>query len=225
MKADAARAGQPFPLDYVAFLTYAVEGTELAGRAAPNGGEGARERRGRQAYAVLQGYKAPGASRRPRAAAAAWTTWFLQRWGPWAAWPQRRLETEWLWATIPSVRSNRRGEHPFHAIVAAVLDAAREVTLRTSEAASGRRFDLGLFECDPLPCGSAVLVLDDSWTSGGNVFSAATALRQAGAASVNAMVLGRLLNPGAWAPSRQFIDAGGLRLGFDSNRSPWAKVS
>jgi hypothetical protein len=117
-------------------------------------------------------------------------------------------------------------------MVAAVFGTRREITLRTGEARTGRSFDSDLFETGPVPDGATVLVLDDSWTSGGNVFSAASALRRAGASAVNAMVLGRLLNPGKWPPAREFIDRGGLRLdfsdglrtGFDPARSPWAKV-
>jgi hypothetical protein len=211
-------------VDYLAFLTYAVEGFELTGREAPTAADEASERRGRQAYSVLKRYKADGSFPGPRAAVAAWTAWFLQRWGPDANWPVRRVDREWLWAAVPSVRSGRRGEHPFRKIASAVLDPKREVRVRVVEGASGRGFDPALFECDALPGGAAVLVVDDSWTSGGNVFSAAAALRRAGAASVNAMVLGRLLNPAAWDAARQFIDAGGLRRGFDPTRSPWVKV-
>jgi hypothetical protein len=46
------------------------------------------------------------------------------------------------------------------------------------------------------------------------------------------MILGRLINPARWRPSKTFIDEGGLRAdfgdglraGFDPARSPWAKV-
>jgi hypothetical protein len=208
----------------LAFLTYAVEWWDVTGTAAPAGWDETSERRGRQAYSVLKGYKADSPPRRLYTDAAAWTAWFLQRWGPDADWPARRVDREWLWAAVPSVRSGRKGEHPFRVLASKVLNAGREVRLRVAEGAGGRGFDPGLFECDSLPGGAAVLVVDDSWTSGGNVLSAAAALRRAGAASVNAMVLGRLLNPAAWEPSRRFIDAGGLRRGFDPARSPWAKV-
>ncbi|MDR1189348.1 MAG: hypothetical protein LBK95_18170, partial [Bifidobacteriaceae bacterium] len=191
--AAVAATGEPFPLDSVAFLTYAVEGAELAGRAGSGSAEDPREREGRQAYAVLKGYKADGAPPRMRTDAAAWTTWFLQRWGPQAAWPARSPDREWRWATVPSVRSGRRGEHPFHRLVAALLSAEREVPIRALETPGGRDFNPARFECGPIPAGAPVLVLDDSWTSGANVFSAAAAMRRAGAGAVAAMVLGRLL--------------------------------
>lgn len=40
-----------------------------------------------------------------------------------------------------------------------------------------------------------VLLIEDTWTSGGNAQSAALALRRAGAASVTILALARWLNP------------------------------
>jgi hypothetical protein len=95
-----------------------------------------------------------------------------------------------------------------------------------------RFFTDDVFERQHGRLGTGVLLVDDSWTSGANVLSAAAAFRRGGAAAVNAMVMGRLINPGGWEPSRRFIDQGGLRAsfgdgrrdGFDPARSPWAKV-
>ena len=223
----------PFPLDHLAFLTYAVEGADLTSRITLGQVKDSHEREGRQAYLVLKGYKAGGVPNPWWATAAAWAAWFLPRWGPWAAWPNRQNNREWLWATIPSVRSGRPGEHPLHVIVSAVLGSHSEVELCTADGAEGRGFNPELFTCSPISGNSPVLLVDDSWASGGNVFSAAAALKQAGASNVNAMVLGRLLNPGAWSPTREFIDHDGLRIefddglrpGFDPARSPWTKVS
>jgi hypothetical protein len=213
-------------------LTYAVEGADPPGRVAPGQVKTSHEREGRQAYAVLRGYKADASPNPWWATAAAWAAWFLQRWGPWADWPNRRDYREWRWATVPSVRSGRDGEHPLHTIVAAVLAGRGEVVLRATDNRAGRDFAPRLFACDPVPGGAPVLLVDDSWTSGGNLISAAVALKRAGASNVNAMVLGRLLNPGAWPPTREFINRDGLRLdfgdglrrGFDPARSPWTRV-
>ncbi|MDR0417222.1 MAG: phosphoribosyltransferase [Propionibacteriaceae bacterium] len=233
VRAAAAHDGRPFPIDYLAFLTYAVEGADLASQTALGQVRETHEREGRQAYLVLKGYKSAASSSDPLwMTAVAWTAWFLQRWGPWAAWPSRRDDREWCWATVPSVRSGRQGEHPFHAIVAAVLGSHREVELRAA-AGGGRGFNPNLFSCGRVPDNAPVLLVDDSWTSGGNLLSAAATLKEAGASSVNAMVLGRLLNPGAWPPTREFIDHDGLRLdfgdgwrpGFDPRRWPWTKVA
>jgi hypothetical protein len=234
VRAVVARDGRPFPLDWLAFLTYAVEGAALASRVVPGQVKDSHEREGRQAYLVLRGYKAGGAGNPWRPTAVSWTVWFLQRWGPWAAWPQRRDHREWLWATVPSVRSVRRGkEHPLHGIVSAVLDSSSEVVLRSADGTEDRTFNPRLFDCAPVPGDAPVLLVDDSWTSGANLLSAAAALREAGASNVNAMVLGRLLNPGAWPPTRDFIDhdglsldfGDGLRPGFDPARDPWTKVA
>jgi orotate phosphoribosyltransferase len=137
-----------------------------------------------------------------------------------------------MWATVPSVRSGRQGEHPLHAILSAVLGDHAEVVLQVTAGVEGRSFNPGRFSCEPVPGRAPVLLIDDSWTSGGNLLSAAATLRQAGASDVNAMVLGRLLNPGAWAATREFIDHDGLRVdfgdglrpGFDPGRNPWTKV-
>ncbi len=45
--------------------------------------------------------------------------------------------------------------------------------------------------------GASVLLLDDTWTSGGTAQSAAVALKRAGARSVAAVVLGRHVAAGA----------------------------
>lgn len=71
--------------------------------------------------------------------------------------------------------------------------------------------------------GAHVILVDDSWTTGANVQSAATALKQAGAGQVSTMVLGRLLND-TWPPTAQFIDAGGLRSPFNPDACPWSGV-
>lgn len=52
--------------------------------------------------------------------------------------------------------------------------------------------------------GEAVLVLDDTFTRGPTLFSAVAALRQAGAAVVGPVVIGRHVRP-EWAPSRELL--------------------
>ena len=61
-----------------------------------------------------------------------------------------------------------------------------------------------------------VLVLDDTWTSGSTVASAAAVLRQAGAAAVVALTIGRQLHPG-WGSSDELIAAAETRK-FDPDR-------
>lgn len=83
--------------DRVGFMTYAVEGG--------------------QAYSVLRGYKNPALSHLYWAAAATWTTWFLGRHAHCAHRLVPDARPSWAWATVPSARSGRTGEHPLHMIV------------------------------------------------------------------------------------------------------------
>jgi len=93
-------------------------------------------------------------------------------------------------------------------------------------------FDPKRFICELAPGGVPVLLIGDSWTSGANLLSAGAALKTAGASGINVMALGRLLNPEAWLPTREFIDhdglrfdfGDGLRLGFDPVRSLGRKL-
>ncbi|GAA0950941.1 hypothetical protein GCM10009560_71070 [Nonomuraea longicatena] len=57
--------------------------------------------------------------------------------------------------------------------------------------------------------GAGVLLLDDTWTTGARVQSAAYALKQAGAHRVAAVVLGRHANPGyaGWKPILDVVKA------------------
>ena len=226
VEAIVATSHKPFPISWLAFLTYAVEGADLVGRIVPNQVKDSREREGRQAYLVLKGYKAHGSVTRWYSTVAAWTMWFLQRWGT------SVHEHKWLWATVPSVRSGRQGEHPLHAIVSAILGTQMEIVLSATDKVEGRLFNPLMFACNAIPEGASILLIDDSWTSGSNLLSAAATLREAGASMVNAMVLGRLLNPSTWSPTRDFVDHSGLHLdfgdglrpGFDPARSPWTRV-
>jgi hypothetical protein len=58
-----------------------------------------------------------------------------------------------------------------------------------------RMLDPGRFRVPRPLTGAAVLLLDDTWTSGGTAQSAAVALKRAGARSVAVVVLGRHLPP------------------------------
>lgn len=200
----AARHSTPSMLsDRRAFLTYAVEGE--------------------QAYSVLRGYKTPWVADRYWMAAATWVVWFLTRHGYCAHRLAGSPPSGWLWATVPSARSGRTGEHPLHRIVTQVWGAQHgEARLALAAGAEGqaRGYHPAKFTAAPLSPGSHVILIDDSWTTGANVQSAATALKAAGAGQVSAMVLGRLLND-SWEPTRRFIERGGLGPAFDLSICPW----
>lgn len=190
--------------DRVAFMTYAVEGDS-------------------QAYSVLRGYKMPAVQDRYWTTAAAWIVWFVSRHGVCAHQLAGHSDEAWMWATVPSARSGRSGEHPLHAIVSRVwADEHAEAQLSLSEGARGqsRQYDEAKFIAEPIPSGSHVILVDDSWTTGANVQSAASALKIAGADQVSAMVVGRLLRDD-WPPTREFLATGGLTSPFDPSECPW----
>lgn len=108
--------------------------------------------------------------------------------------------------TVPSTRG-RQGEHPLETIVARrmPLPVLRPVS-NPAYGAEDRSFHADRFY---LPQGSAaggrLLLLDDTWTTGGRVQSLAFALKAAGAIAVAAVVIGRRVNPD-YAPSKPLID-------------------
>ena len=96
-------------------------------------------------------------------------------------------------AVVPS-RRGRPGTHPLRAMVEPYLMlpwARLSLVYRDGKDACDP--DPGRFQCGPLP-GPAVLLLDDTWTSGSSAASAAAALKLAGARSVAVVVLGRHLD-------------------------------
>ena len=72
------------------------------------------------------------------------------------------------------------------------LPWARLLT-RPGADAWGRALDPGRFRAPGSVAGQVVLLLDDTWTSGGAAQSAAVALKRAGARSVAVVVAGRHL--------------------------------
>jgi adenine/guanine phosphoribosyltransferase-like PRPP-binding protein len=58
-----------------------------------------------------------------------------------------------------------------------------------------RGINLGWLSVPGLPMGADVLLLDDTWVSGGSAQSAAAALKLAGARTVALVVLGRHVDP------------------------------
>ena len=181
---------------------------------------------GGQAYSVLRGYKQPNVQEQYWTAAATWVVWFLTRHGACAQNPAGR-SVDWMWATVPSARSGRTGEHPLHLIVRQVwgtTHAEAPLALAPGAERQARDYAPAKFTAGPIKPGSHVILIDDSWTTGANVQSAATALKAAGAGQVSAMVLARLLND-TWEPNRQFIASGGLRSSFDPSACPWPGVA
>jgi hypothetical protein len=116
-------------------------------------------------------------------------------------------------AVVPSGRG-RAGPHPLRALAEPYLRlpwaalAARPGTDGRSRDLDPERFTA------PRLAGARVLLLDDTWTTGASVQSAAMALRGAGASAVAAVVLGRhLARPAgpaaAYAPGRCALQSPG----------------
>jgi hypothetical protein len=98
--------------------------------------------------------------------------------------------------TVPGTRS-RADAHPLVRIVGTLVGQTRDryqplLTLGPDASVEGRVVLVNRFRAAQAITGqSAVLLLDDTWTTGGRAQSAAIALRDAGAARVAVVVLGR----------------------------------
>jgi hypothetical protein len=103
------------------------------------------------------------------------------------------------WAFVPSVRTDRTGEHPLHVVATRAGVVLPEIELIIGEnAAQERRLtssDRFILRTTDGARGRHVLLVEDTWTSGGNAQSAALALRRGGAASVTIVTLARWLKP------------------------------
>jgi hypothetical protein len=99
-----------------------------------------------------------------------------------------------LVTTVPS-GGGRTGEHPLEHMVGTVIPSTRDryrpLLRPTSHGAlAGRVFDAGRWIAEPL-AGEPILVVDDTWTTGSHVQSAAAALKAAGAGPVAVVSIGR----------------------------------
>lgn len=108
------------------------------------------------------------------------------------------------WTTVPSLK--RIGsEHPFRQqILTPMLGHEYEIEVAASEAAQGRSeqerrdFNPELYTVkSEIPASACVLLIDDTWTTGGHIQSVATALKRKGAAKVAALSVARWLDMSA----------------------------
>lgn len=105
------------------------------------------------------------------------------------------------WAMVPSTKSSRRygKPHPLHDILDDILRGIPEVPLQ-AKGNRARGFDPDLFAlADPRDAGrlrSHVLLVDDSWVTGGNAQSAAARLKIEGTPGmqVSAYVVARIVD-------------------------------
>lgn len=103
-----------------------------------------------------------------------------------------------LVATVPSGQLERDERHPLRRIVGelTVPTRARHQRLlrRSATEAETRAFSPRRYEAVRPLRGEAVLLIDDTWTTGANAQSAGAALKAAGAGPVGAVVIGRHVN-------------------------------
>ncbi len=111
-------------------------------------------------------------------------------------------------AVVPSGRG-RPGAHPLAGIVRSCVDLPL-VTLSIAAAVSHiRGVDVDWLRVTGSVAGADVLVVDDTWVSGGSAQSAAAALKLAGARRVAIVVLGRHVNPADPLSARFLASLGG----------------
>ncbi len=124
------------------------------------------------------------------------------------------------WATVPSLPASP-GEHPFHRIVRGAIADLPEVALTP---AANVRFprDVSADHYSAsarLVPGSHVLLLDDTWASGGHVQSAALALRGVGASYVSVLEVARWVKED-FGENAHFLRDLAAR-DFDPRSCPW----
>ena len=103
------------------------------------------------------------------------------------------------WTMVPSTTGSPRFRqpHPLHDIIASVLPGVPEVRL-VARKAKTRNLDLDVFAlADPSDrrhLGGDVVLIDDSWVTGGTVQSAAALLKFEGAAQVSVYCVARIVS-------------------------------
>ena len=98
-------------------------------------------------------------------------------------------------AVVPSGRG-RPGAHPLTGIVASCVDLpVTRLAVRLPAQPCRRGISLGWLSVGVLAARADVLLVDDTWVSGGSAQSAAAALKLAGARTVALVVLGRHVDP------------------------------
>jgi hypothetical protein len=124
-----------------------------------------------------------------------------------------------LVTTVPSNDPARDDEHPLHRLVGRTVkptsDRFRQLLRRTGRPAAPHVFCDERYAATAPVNGEPVLLIDDTWTTGANAQSAATALKLAGAGPVAAVVIGRHLNR-HWGVNDSHLN--GLPTPFDWGR-------
>jgi len=124
-----------------------------------------------------------------------------------------------LVTTVPSGARERDERQPLRQIVGEVVGPTREryirLLRRSDREVAERSFDEHKFEALGSLDGQAVLLIDDTWTTGASAQSAAAALRNAGSGTIAALVIGRHVNRDWHENDRRLRE---LRQPFDWGR-------
>lgn len=167
---------------------------------------------------VMYGYKAPVPAPANRQMVATLLTYGVVAHWPCMAGPTGGLPD--AWATVPSLKA-RPGLHPITEIARVPLHAFPQVPVSPSPVlGSHRGFLPENFTVAPTSA-KHVLLLDDTWASGGHVQSVAAALRGAGVERVTTLLVARWLDP-TWADTQKIIS--GLKTDFDPDVCPFTGI-
>ena len=110
------------------------------------------------------------------------------------------------WALVPSLHSGR-SDHVLPQIVEPFLTDLERVPVKAVKRGKPRTVDPSQFAVDGKWKKRHVLVVDDTWTSGGEAQSVAVGLKRAGAYEVSILTLARWLHPQTWPTTREWLDA------------------
>jgi predicted amidophosphoribosyltransferase len=124
--------------------------------------------------------------------------------------------------TVPSSSRERDERHPLRLIVGELARPTRDryerLLTRSCVPVPERAFDVRKFDVTRTLGGEAVLLIDDTWTTGSGAQSAAAALRHAGAGPVAAVVIGRHVKRG-WRENDRRLRS--LSQPFDWSACAW----
>lgn len=151
-----------------------------------------------QLHTALRGYKEGWTSSRRLTMELAAVLWrFLDRHEQCLA-RQAGVRGFSIVTTLPSGKG-RDAAHPLHRIVGEIVghtaDRSRQLLEPSGIETEERVDDVRRYTATQTLQGESVLLIDDTWTTGASVESAAHVLKAAGAGRVGVIVIGRHLNP------------------------------
>jgi predicted amidophosphoribosyltransferase len=124
--------------------------------------------------------------------------------------------------TVPSSDLARDARHPLRRIAGALVGPTRDryerLLTRSSASVGERAFSVEKYGVARTLGGEAILLIDDTWTTGANAQSAAATLRRAGAGAIGALVIGRHVNRDFGENDRRLR---GLAQAFDWGTCAW----